>query len=122
LTSYPVNRPPTQENEPALFTLPEVESPKTETSELKLPATAPQQFPSPQSPSTSDVLPVQYLPEVADAAAEKGLQFYEDYGMARYVESVDFDSVFGYTGDASDSPGGSDEYDEFTQWCRELAY
>jgi hypothetical protein len=87
-----------------------------------MPATVSQQSSSPQSPSANHVLPVQYLPEVADTAAEKGLQFYEDYGMAGYVERVDFDSVFGYTDGVPDSPGKSDEYDEFAQWCKELAY
>ena len=53
--------------------------------------------------------PVQWFPQSADAAVNKGLQFSEAYGLSGPTEGLDF-SAFDTLGDGS----VANEYDEFT--------
>jgi hypothetical protein len=60
--------------------------------------------------------PVQYLERATDTVVDKGLQFFESYGMVGFFEGLDM-SIFDDLGDASASMGMPEEDDEFARWC-----
>ena len=91
---------------------PIVAPPKVQTSEFEVPRLSVLQV---LPEFTNSRPPTAYLPSAADPVFDEGLQFSEDYGLARPTEGLDFSS-FEHTGN---SPAMSVSYvdehqDEFT--------
>jgi len=66
------------------------------------------------TPELGEEFSVQWFPQSADAVVDKGLQFFEAYGLSGPTEGLDF-SIFDNLGDASIT-GFTNEDDEFAQW------
>jgi len=80
-----------------------VAPPKVQTSEFEVPRLP--AFPNSRPPAP-------YLPSPADPVVDEGLQFSEDYGLARPTEGLDFSS-FERTGDSPVISYLDDHHDEF---------
>jgi len=85
-----------------------VAPPKVQTSEFEVPRL-------PGFPSSG--FPTAYLPPPTDPAVDEGLQFSEDYGLARPTEGLDF-STFERTSSSPAMAYVDEHNDEFVPWLR----
>lgn len=82
-----------------------------EASELEVPEVS-----ALSSPQFSFEPPIQYVEKAEETVVDKGLRFFESYGIVGFFEGLDL-SIFDNFGDESASMGTPEENDELSQWC-----